>query len=131
MASLRELLAAKQAGAATQAPAPAHPAHGIVIRPPAQTAPAPTVTAAEPRPLGDTSARSADVPFEFASEKPSEAAKEWLAARHAPATKLGVWLEPAPSCHAWLAVDHPEESGRLILLHRLPLFNRQGDGVPF
>jgi hypothetical protein len=133
MASLKELLAAKQSAAASApkpAPVVAAPAApGIVIRP---SAPAPAAEAKpEPRPLGEPSAQAADVPFEFASEKPSEAARLWLAARQVPHSQLGIYLEPPPSCFAWLALDLPEDRGRLILLHRLPLlFKRTGD-VPF
>lgn len=128
MASLKELLAQKSAAAVTP---PA--AGGTVIR----TAPAlsPQRDAKTPQPvrqLGEATAEAVpDVPFEFASEKPSEAAKEWLLARQQVSTQLGVWMEPPPGVHAWLAVESASDPGRLILLHRLPLLSRPYRHDPF
>ena len=142
MATLKELLAAKQAAAAAAKPAPTEPttptpppaaqATGLVIRP-AAAAPlsAAGPTQPETRPLGDTSAAAADIPFEFASEKSSEAERLWLEARRLPETELGIYIEPEPSRHAWLAIDLKEDRGRLLLLQRLPLLFKRCGNAPF
>lgn len=53
----------------------------------------------------------------------------------ATAANLVIWLEPPPSCQAWLAV-RVEESEQLILILRLPLANRhpvpgQAEEIPY
>lgn len=90
--------------------------------------------AEEPRTLGSTE-KGADVPFEFASEKPSEAAKQWLAIRYQPETTLGIVVALDPSgettAHAWLALESPADPGRLLYLYRLPLLAPKSDAGPF
>jgi hypothetical protein len=142
MASLKDLLAQKQSGQVKPpVPAAASTASvGTVIR----TAPAlpprrdavyvgdQLITTTPERRLGDPKVElGPDVPFEFASEKPSEAAKEWLLARQQVSTQLGVWMEPPPGVHAWLAVESASDPGRLILLHRLPLLSKPYRHDPF
>lgn len=116
MPSLKEMLAAKAAKAAK----PATKQHGPL--------------AEEPRTLGSTE-KGADVPFEFASEKPSEAAKQWLAIRHQPETTLGIVvaldLSGETTAHAWLALESPADPGRLLYLYRLPLLAPKSDAGPF
>lgn len=136
MASLKELLAQKQSGQVKPpVPAAASTASvGTVIRtapalPPRRDA---ALLAAPARQLGEATVEpGADVPFEFASEKPSEAAKEWLLARQQVSTQLGVWMEPPPGVHAWLAVESASDPGRLLLLHRLPLLSKPYRHDPF
>lgn len=125
MASLKELLAAKAAKAApTPAPAAEEKPRVIIARAdsPAPAKPQPTPLADEPRQLGATT-RGTDVPFEFPSEKDSEAAKTWLQVRQLPETKLGIAMDPSgeTTSHAWLAVESPDDPGKLLFLFRLPL----------
>ena len=143
MPSLREILAAKKAavvheqnGAAGvgKSPSPAVTGGAPVIRPTLEslgiTRTPPAAPAPEARMLGNATPGE-DVPFEFASEKNSEAAKIWLQARQMEESQLGVWMEPAPGEHAWLAVESPAEPGKPILLFRLPLLNKHEAMQPF
>lgn len=124
MPSLKEMLAAK----ADQKP------KGIIARADhsEMVAKKTPPLADEPRALGNTE-RGTDVPFEFASEKPSEAAKLWLQARQQPETKLGIVLDPSgeTTAHAWLALESPADPGRLLYLYRLPLLAPKSDVGPF
>ena len=122
------MLAAKAAPAAA-----APPAKGTVIR--STDAPGPNggvlaaKPSAEPRALGETTP-GPDVPFEWASEKSSEAARQWLLARQQPENLLGIVLDPSgeTTAHAWLAIENPSDPGRFIFLHRLPLLTpRKGE----
>lgn len=132
MPSLKEMLAAKAAG--PSAPAPAAP-KGIIARAtePAATPakPLPVPVSQEPRQLGNIE-RGQDVPFEFASEKPSEAAKTWLHARQQPETLLGIAIEPGEtSAHAWLCLQSPTDPGKLLYLYRLPLLTPSSGANPY
>lgn len=126
MPSLKEMLAAK----ADQKP------KGIIARADhsEMVAKKTPPLADEPRALGNTE-RGTDVPFEFASEKPSEAAKQWLAIRHQPETTLGIVvaldLSGETTAHAWLALESPADPGRLLYLYRLPLLAPKSDAGPF
>lgn len=76
------------------------------------------------RKLGET---TADVPYVFHSENDSHERKLLKAALLAEETKLGVWINPeSPSAEAWIAVQ-VQGDPNLLLLHRLPLLNRQTD----
>lgn len=142
MATLKEIMAAKAKAAQPPSPTSAgEGGKGVVISGKSATAgisgkpirlpPPPTLPSVpEPRTLGDTTP-GPDVPFEFASEKNSEAAKDWMLARQATDTALGVWVEPGNPEMAWIAVESPAEPGRLLLLYRLPLLNRQTEGNPY
>lgn len=137
MPSLKELLEAKKSTPATPA------AKGIVLTssgtPPAKAVEAgAAVGETAARALGSPKAldeRSADVPFEFASEKPSEAARLWFQARQMPETSLCIVMDPVedgmPPQHAWLALQTQADTCRPIFLHRLPLAAYQRPGNPF
>ncbi len=119
MASLRDLMAAKKAATPTPVPAPQ---------------PGPVM--GEARAAGEVSAPP-DVPFEFASEMPSEAEKRWLLARSIPNTQLGIMVEPeadpekAPE-HAWIVIKNPTAPALPVFLFRLPLVHlNRAPGGPF
>jgi len=129
MASLKELFAAKQAAAA---PAPTT---GIKIKPdPVKLPPVvqQELPSIEARQLGNME-RGADVPFEFASEKDSEAARMWLEARQLPESSLCLVMEPGETSeYAWIALQTRADIGRPLLLFRLPLaIAKNGPGVPY
>lgn len=118
MPSLREMMAAKKA--ATPAPVPA---------------PQPEPVRGEVRAAGDTSAPP-DVPFEFASETNSEAAKNWILARSIPNTEIGVMIDPEADPekgpeHAWLIIKNPAAPTLPVFLCRLPLVRLNQSGGPF
>lgn len=125
MASLKEILAAKAASSAKPA--------GLTIRKgqPVAPPPRPPGLADDPRQLGQVE-KGTEVPFEFASEKNSEAAKLWLLARQQPETKLGIVIEQGETSeHAWLALEHPTDPGMMLYLYRLPILAARSAGAPF
>lgn len=136
MPSLKEMLAARSAPASAkpgpaQTPAAPAPSAAPKVRADQPDTPPPVALADEPRQLGNRE-KGVDVPFEFASEMPSEAARQWLQARQTPATQLGIYVEPEESSdHAWIAVANPTMPGKLIFLFRLPLLTATDQGVPF
>lgn len=76
------------------------------------------------RKLGET---IPDVPYVFHSETDSHERRLLKAALLAEETKLGVWINPESTAPAaWLAVQ-VQGYPNLLLLHRLPLLNRQTD----
>lgn len=124
MASLKELLAKQSA-----APVKKQAAPGITIR--QDTPSLPPAKPVEERQLGNTE-KGQDVPFEFASEKDSEAARLWLQARQLPESSLCVLIEPGEqSSHAWIGLQNPADPGRTLFLFRLPLATNQSAGAPF
>lgn len=139
MASLREILALKN----KQAPLPAPEASttaakpGIVIRPAAVATAKEQAAAALPprapidipppevRELGNTKPEGG-VPFEFPSEKSSDAAKDWLRWRQLPQTALGIWIEPDME-GAWLAIRNEADPKRPLLIFRMKTMNEWGE----
>lgn len=131
MPSLRELMAAKKAGAAkTAAPAdsgaPKKP-EGLKIRdtdapPPGECEPLPATTVeAEGRQLQRAQADGDQIPEDYPCANASGAEKLWWQARHSMHSDLVIWIEP-DSDHAWIAVAPPDKRvAPLVLLHRLPL----------
>lgn len=118
MPSLRELMNQKKAAAPVPVPA---------------TQPEPV--RGEVRAAGDTSAPP-DVPFEFASEMPSEALKNWILARSIPNTQLGIMIDPEADSekspeHAWIIIKNPAAPNLPVFLCRLPLVNLSQSGGPF
>lgn len=123
MASLKEILAAKKSAAAVvTAPEVAAPAE-----PPKDH----KLNTDQSRQLGEKEGGGPQVPFDFLSEKRSEEAKLWLQCRQLSQSNLGIAIEPEGQ-HAWIALDHPSDPGRPLLLFRLPLLNQKnGDSIPF
>lgn len=143
MASFKELMASKRASSnAGEHVAPELPKPGLML---SGKVPVPTVAMPDEgallrqlgivppegvsRKLGET---VADVPYTFHSENDSHERKLLKAALLAEETKLGVWINPeSTAAEAWIAVQ-VQGDPNLLLLHRLPLFNRKTElSAPF
>ena len=136
MPSLRDLIAKKgtddqrkRAGGVAaprpQAPAKAKPAAPKIRQPLSEKIPPPEP---EGRPL------CKDTPGEeipMVHPKPGDLGDEqWHTCLWADSTELGIIVEPPPGAHAWLAIKRKDKK-HALLIHRLPLFNREHRDQPY
>ena len=140
MPSLREMVAAKKVGAAkivapTDLPKkePGIKIQGSVPDSAGKFEGANLPEARDPRQLTQISEKENEVPMVFPSENWSEEEKAWWQACHSVETDLGIVID---GDHAWIALKRYKDTakhlpGGVLLLHKLPLFNRHLLGQPY